>query len=224
MLVVRPAPALTLCLDTATPLGDTALQAAAQRGVEAILTYLDLLKKGVVERYCATRTLRGGTMGVGFILYSRKKGWQPTGATGEVDGRDALSRLADLAIPIGPTIWDDWETPAPDTMPEDAMAHLDAESRPIHTAQFSAGVYIGKDPILTGSEFYERGWLTRYGLSASDVRDRNNNPVVPSPRGYCWLQRNPLDDVLPNSGAVTVDYGVLSPDWHGGSAMLVYQG
>ena len=118
-----------------------------------------------------------------------------------LNGPACVSRLAQLGIPPGVTIWCDVEGEGLEIA--DVTTRVNAWASAIQKAGFEAGMYVGAGCPLTSSQLTGLA-VTRYWHSCSRA-------LEPS-RGYCMRQLRP-DDVY--VAGIKVDVDIVELDYNG---------
>ncbi len=126
----------------------------------------------------------------------------------EVDPLHTISRLGQLGIPDGASVWLDIEGTQLD--PVTLTTKINTWARAVQRAGFEAGIYVGAGTPLTEDQLWALA-VTRYWHSVSDV------PKV-ARRGYCMRQIRPNDVIV---DGVDVDIDIVEPDYKGDLPMFV---
>lgn len=146
--------------------------ALARTGVDALAGYVGVITRQRIDWLHEA--------GVGFLAVTRA-GAFTNGAF------DELAWLARVGYPRGADAFLDMEgLTAYHTDPMVLIDELNAWFRPMQSAGFGAGLYLGEPQPLTSTEVQALA-CTRYWLGIGTPRDRKNELVWPS-RGWCILQ------------------------------------
>lgn len=114
-----------------------------------------------------------------------------------------------LAIPTGVTLWCDieWVPSAIPTNDDALIAYVEAWADAVIDGGYSAGLYVGPNTPLSGSQLYSISGIKHYWKSASRV------PWV-STRGFQIMQSLYLTDNVSSNG-ITIDADVIAYDAKG---------
>jgi hypothetical protein len=153
-------------------------------------------------------------LALGVVQHCCEPGWLPSGPLGEVYGSFAANNLVALNLPVGITVWLDFEECSPATSEAAAVAYVNNWAQVVAAAGYQPGVYVGAGQPLSGDVLYWRLLTTRYWQSGSSV------PAVPY-RGYCMRQAPEL--AQPVAG-VTLDRDIVTGDMLGGFPVLAAAG
>jgi hypothetical protein len=212
--VIRPAK-IGLAVDSDMTFDDPALDRLKGIGVQAILTYAQVLiaAPNLLERYCA----KG--FGVGCISYARKNGWTPSAATGGQDAAVELECAKLLGVPEGWGMCDDVEGASSAATAADVIAHEGVRSKTVAEAGYYPISYVGWNAMLTSEEWQGLPNLHGYYKAGGITRDRFIKSVEPA-RGWMAIQGLPFNQ-KPCAGAV-VDFDFLVQDQRGNSWPLCW--
>lgn len=197
MIVVRPAAAGAIGVDTITRLDKVSAFRLHSSGIGFAVRYVESLGK---RELAAILNSGMAVMGVG---YSRRAGWHPSAALGLHDGATVASHAKAAGMLPNTTLWCDLEGIGGNAT--QTAEYANAWWKIIQDTGFTAGVYVGDGVPLTSDELYHALAFKHYWKSASTV------PEV-AVRGYQMVQQTPLDITL---DGVRVDRDVIQVDAKG---------
>jgi Domain of unknown function (DUF1906) len=207
-LVAREVPDGSKCLDCWGSVTAAVAKTVKSYNYEAIGRYRQNLTKEELA------VITGEGLGVWLIGAARAPlKWSPTADLGTIDGTLLAQSAAALGLPPGTHLMTDYETPAPGTTEDAAIAYLNSCSAPIESARYQSIVYEGYGIGIGSVDLYRRLTTKAYCKSASNVE-----PVAV--RGYRLVQTL----VNQSIGGGYFDIDIANADALGGRLMCAYAG
>jgi hypothetical protein len=199
--VLRDVPIGARLADTTNALDAQQCAAFRSQGVDGLFVYLGSPNIGQRVQWAL-----GAGLGVKPVCYSQKSGWTPSADLGAQRGAKAVSDAHAAAFPQGIDIYCDLEGSGGDVAA--TTAYLNAWARQVVDAGFIAGLYVGADQPLNGSQLYALAEFHRYWRSFSSG--------VPDPAcGFCLVQLYPTTAI----SGIPVDFDFAQNDYQGRSAL-----
>lgn len=150
------------------------------------------------------------------LQLSKGLAYIPVTYADEFDAAHGLARLQALQIPLGTTVFLDIESVGA-LEPADLIARITAWAAKMVANGYRAGLYVGIATKLTWRELYVLPNITAYWQGCSIEEDREGNPQVPYPRGWCLIQGRrfnlPINGVLFDVDFLTADDKDCVPYW-----------
>ncbi len=200
-MIVAPAAVGARAIDTVTHLDAAHCGALRAAGVDFVIRYLG----GITPPEMAT--ILDGWLGLSLVTFSRAPGWTPSAELGSTDAARDLVHLAELASPLGATVWIDLEGCAGG--PVATAGWVNARSAALRAAGYDVGLYVGAGEALDGEQLYALPHVDRYWKSLSRV---------PEPTcGWSMLQRYPSTHV----GGVWCDINDVQADTKGRTPNII---
>jgi hypothetical protein len=206
-MVVHPATAGLLGFDTDTAITTPIAAALKANNFDFAIRYLSRQSPQETDDLSSDELaiIINAGLAIGVVQHCPVAGWLPTGQVGASYGVAAAANALAIGLPLGMTLWLDFEETSPETSEAVAVAYINSWAQAVSAVGYEPGIYIGANQPLPSNVLFWRLILSRYWKSASIV------PAIPY-RGYCMSQALVTQPVQ----GISIDRDIVTGDTLGG--------
>jgi hypothetical protein len=215
--VVTSIPDSQLGFDTSTTVSETVAKQFYEDGYRFCVRYVARTEASKVSHDISNaEALNILNAGLGLMIVQHVEGkpagadgWTPSESLGAEYGTNAALFAQEVGLPAGVNLWLDLEGVNTATSAQVVIDYCQAWYNEVIKAGYVPGLYVGYNPILSGSQLYNDLSFAHYWQSGSAVPDQI--------RGYQLVQYD-LDQMVNGIG---IDKDKSQSDKLGGQALML---